>query len=192
MEPRVPQYFNRVVYSRVTGQWMREIGADGLDAVEVSGRRCKRWGFRSHRSYDFPDYDVCADPFLDEEGEIIQADIILAEQVWEHIDAPYRATQNVHRMIRPGGYFWLAVPFFVRTHGVPVDCSRWSARGLTNLLVECGFERDLIRAEQWGNRQCVMADLDPKWGIYDPEVHSLKNEPRFPVMSWALAQKPAT
>ncbi|MEM7239513.1 MAG: dihydrolipoamide dehydrogenase, partial [Pseudomonadota bacterium] len=67
--------------------------------------------------------------------------------------------------------------------------SRWSARGLTNLLVECGFDRGEIRAEQWGNRQCVEADLEPSWGIYDPELHSLKNEPRFPVMSWALARK---
>lgn len=184
------QYLNRVVYSRVTAKWMKEIGAETMDAVEISGKRCRRWGFRSHVSYDYPEHDICDAPFLGVDGKPVEADIILAEQVWEHLDAPYRATMNVFSMLKPGGYFWLAAPFFVRAHGVPVDCSRWSARGLTNLLVESGFERDLIRAQQWGNRQCVEADLEPKWGIYDPEIHSLKNEPRFPVMAWALAQKP--
>ena len=183
------QYFNRVVYGRETKKWMQEIGCQNLDAVEISGRRCKRWGFKSHVTMDFPEYDICKGSFLDEDGNILQTDVILAEQVWEHLDAPYQATKNVLAMLKPGGYFWLAVPFYCRLHGVPVDCSRWTARGLTNLLVECGFDRDLILAEQWGNRECAEADLDPKWGIYDPEVHSLKNDPRMPVMTWAMAQK---
>lgn len=168
---------------------MQEIGAGRLDAVEISGARSQRYGFKSHRNYAFPDYDICAEPFRDPDGNPVSADIILAEQVWEHLDRPYRATQNVLAMLKPGGFFWLATPFFCRLHGVPVDCSRWTARGLKNLLVECGFEEDRIVARQWGNRECAMADMEPKWGIYEPGKSSLVNEPQFPVMTWAIAQK---
>ena len=182
------QYFNRVVYGRVTNRWMKTLGASAMDAVEISGKRCARWGFKSHSPYHFPEYDICEGPFRDSEDNILQADIVLAEQVWEHLDRPYRATQNVKKMLKPGGFFWLAAPFYCRLHGVPIDCSRWTARGLKNLLIESGFDEDRIVSRQWGNRQCAEADLDPKWGIYDPEKHSLKNEPRFPVMSRAIAQ----
>ncbi|MCV2865835.1 class I SAM-dependent methyltransferase [Defluviimonas sp. WL0075] len=183
------QYLNRMVYQQVTGAWMREIGAQDLDAVEISGTRSMRYGFRSHRNYAFPDYDICDTPFIDPDGTPVRADIILAEQVWEHLDRPYRATRNVYEMLNPGGYFWLAAPFFCRIHGVPVDCSRWTARGLKNLLIECGFDEDRIVARQWGNKECALGDMEPKWAIYEPGKSSLANQPRWPVMAWALAQK---
>jgi len=183
------EFYNRVVYDRVTADWMKEIGADRMDAGEISGDLCKRYGFKSHIAYRYPKYDVCADPFTDGEGNVVQHDIILAEQIWEHLDRPYRATKNILTMLKSGGYFWLASPFFARHHAVPVDCSRWSARGLKNLLIECGFDETKIRAEQWGNRACARRDMRPRWARYDPETDSLENDPNFPVMAWALAQK---
>lgn len=183
-------YYNRVYYDRVTADWMREIGAEKMDAAEISGELCKRYGFKSHTNFNYPKYDVCEEPFATPDGEIVQYDIILAEQIWEHLDRPYKATQNVYAMLKPGGYFWLASPFFARYHAVPVDCSRWSARGMKNLLIECGFEPDKIRAEQWGNRECARRDMsNPRWGKFVEGTDSLENDPEFPIMSWALAQK---
>lgn len=183
------QYHNRVAYQQMTAQWMGQIGASNLDAVEISGTRALRYGFKSHRNFAFPEYDICTDPFRTSDGTIVKADIILAEQVWEHLDRPYRATRNVLEMLKPGGFFWLAAPFFCRIHGVPIDCSRWTARGLKNLLIECGFDEDRIVARQWGNRECALADMEPRWAIYEPGKSSLVNEPRFPVMAWAIVQK---
>ena len=173
----------------MTAEWMAEIGPENLDAAEISGQSGQAFNFRSHQSYAYPDYDICAGPFLNDNGEIMQFDVILAEQVWEHLDFPYAATRNVLKMLRPGGFFWLAVPFFARWHSFPTDCSRWSARGLGNFLVECGFDPEEIRAEQWGNRDCAVRDMSPWWAIYNPARDTLENDPEFPVMSWAMARK---
>ena len=118
-------------------------------------------------------------------------DIVLANQVWEHLDRPYAATRNVLKMLRPGGYFWVAVPFFIPYHGDPVDCSRWTARGLKNLLIEAGFEENAIEAQQWGNRNAARRNLDdgPWPPDYDEDRDSLEDDPEMPICAWALARK---
>ena len=117
-------------------------------------------------------------------------DLILANQVWEHLDRPYAATRHVYQMLRPGGYFWIAVPFFIPFHAAPQDNSRWSARGLKNLLIEGGFDPDAIHAEQWGNRHAALRNMEEDWPPkYDPDVDNIKNDPKMPICAWALAQK---
>jgi hypothetical protein len=56
-------------------------------------------------------------------------------------------------LMRSLNRFWVAVPFSPRFTARPVDCSRWTARGLKNLLVEGGFEADRVQSHQWGNRR---------------------------------------
>ena len=93
-------------------------------------------------------------------------------------------------MLRPSGYFWLAVPFFIPFHAAPNDCSRWSARGLKNLLIEAGFEEHKIKAFQWGNRAAALKNLGDSWPpTYDGETDSLENEADMPICAWALAQR---
>ena len=174
---------------RASRGMIRALGTD-LDVAEISGRWGRMFGFRTYRQFNYPKYDICADPFADKAGAVRQFDLILANQVWEHLDRPYRATQNVHAMLRPGGHFWIAVPFFIPFHAAPMDCSRWSARGLTNLLIECGFDADQIRAEQWGNRQAALRNFETPWPPgYDADTDDLENDPDFPICAWALAQK---
>jgi len=182
-------FYNRVVYTQVTAEWMKEIAPEQLDAAEISGSSGRAFGFRSHQTFSYPEWNICAGPFRDASGQMMTFDVVLAEQVWEHLDYPYAATKHVLEMLRPGGFFWLAVPFFARWHAFPTDCSRWSARGLANLLVECGFRPEEIRAEQWGNRECGLRDMSPSWAIYNPQRDTLYNDPEFPVMSWAMARK---
>jgi SAM-dependent methyltransferase len=129
---------NRIVMQKISRDWIRALGPETLDVAEISGRWGEGLGFKSHRSFHYPEYDPCAGPFRDGDGKVMKFDLIMANQVWEHIDRPFAATRNVLRMLRPGGWFWIAVPFFIPYHAVPVDCSRWSARGLRNLLVGRG------------------------------------------------------
>ncbi len=181
---------NRIVMQRTSRSWLEALPLAAMDAGEISGKNGRRYDFQSYAQFRYPEYDICDAPFLSKDGLVQKFDIILANQVWEHLDRPHAATRNVLRMLRMGGYFWLAVPFFVRYHGAPHDCSRWSARGLKNLLVEAGFEPAHIRAEQWGNRQAAARNLEDKWPPnYDPETDDLTNDPNFPICAWALAQK---
>jgi SAM-dependent methyltransferase len=183
------RYLNRVVMQQTSRDWIRALGPEKLDAAEISGEWGKGYGFRSYKTYRYPDFDPCAGPFRDAEGRVIKVDLILANQVWEHVDRPHAATRNVWKMLRKGGWFWLAVPFFIPYHAVPVDCSRWTARGLRNLLIESGFDESSIRAAQWGNRAAALRNLETPW---PPELRpddDLTDDPEFPIVAWAMGQK---
>ncbi len=180
---------NRIVMQGTSRDWIRALGPAKLDAAEISGEWGKGFGFRSFTTYRFPEYDACEGPFRDEDGKVVKHDLILANQVWEHMDRPYAATRNVFKMLRKGGWFWLAVPFFIPYHAVPVDCSRWSARGLRNLLIEGWFDEASIKSAQWGNRAAALRNLETPWPPEHREGDDLTDDPAFPIVAWAMGQK---
>ena len=137
---------NRIVMQKHSRDWINSLGPEGLDVLELSGKWGQSFPFRNYRFANRWKFDPCKGPMLDEAGKVVRFDLILANQVWEHVDRPYAATRNIFRMLRPGGWFWLAVPFLAPFHGAPVDCSRWTARGLKNLLVEGGSRRTGCKA----------------------------------------------
>lgn len=179
---------NRIIMQKTSRQWLKALDPAKLDAAEISGAWGESSGFRTFQSFYYPKWDPCLGPFRDDSGKVMKFDVILANQVWEHIDRPYAATRNVYKMLRKGGWFWLAVPFFIPYHAVPVDCSRWSARGLRNLLIETGFDETTIRSAQWGNRAAAGRNLEQPW---PPEANGddLTNDPNFPLVAWAMGQK---
>lgn len=181
---------NRVVMNRTCRGWIRALGPEGMDAAEISGIFGRGLGFRSWQAFRYPAHDICKGPVLGSDGVALSFDIVLADQVWEHLDRPFRALAHVRQMLRPGGWFWLSTPFHIPFHGAPVDCSRWSARGLTNLLAEGGFDEATIRAGQWGNRAAALRNMAPGWPpAYRPGQDDLANEPDFPLVAWAMAQR---
>ena len=181
---------NRVVMQPASRRMIQALGPEGLDCAEISGKWGERFTFRSYSQFRYPAHDICAGPYRSEAGDLLQFDLILANQVWEHLDRPYAATRHVYEMLRPEGFFWIAVPFFAPFHAAPQDCSRWSARGLRNLLIEGGFDEDAIHAEQWGNRHVARRNLEDVWPPqHDPKTDDIRNDPDMPVCAWALAQK---
>ncbi len=181
---------NRVVMQKSSRAMIGALDPGRLDVAEISGKWGRGFAFGSYRQFLYPQWDICAGPYV-EDGRVLKFDLILANQVWEHLDRPYAALKHVRRMLRKGGHFWLAVPFFVPFHAAPMDNSRWSARGLRNLLIEGGFDEAAIVAEQWGNRAAARRNLDDgDWPpAYDPARDVLDNDPEMPVCAWALAQK---
>ncbi|QEL18031.1 methyltransferase domain-containing protein [Limnoglobus roseus] len=174
----------RVVMNRETRKLVDGLNPGSLKALEISGHSWEQPGyFREHKALDYPEYDVCTAVYPD------TFDLVIAEQVFEHLLWPYRAGRNVYQMLNPGGYFLVTTPFLVKIHNHPVDCSRWTELGMKHFLAECGFPLENIVTASWGNRDCVKANLRPRWVIYQEWLHSLKNEPEFPMVIWALARK---
>jgi SAM-dependent methyltransferase len=141
------------------------------------------FAFKSFTELNFPAFDICRD--VDRR----RFDLIIADNVFEHLPYPHRAGRNVFQMLRPGGYFLNITPFLIRVHDVPIDCSRWTIDGMKYFLEDCGFDRETMIAESWGNRACIRANFR-KWarvGWYSP----MHNEPPYPVQIWVLARKPA-
>ncbi|MBD3662964.1 methyltransferase domain-containing protein [Sulfitobacter aestuariivivens] len=182
---------NRVVMQPASRRIIKALGPKDLEVAEVSGHWGREFDFKSYDIFRYPRWDICEGPYRDKvTGEMRTFDLVLANQVWEHLDRPYAATRHVYQMLRTGGHFWLAVPFFVPFHAAPQDNSRWSARGLKNLLIEGGFPEETIHSEQWGNRHVALRNMEKEWPPeYDEKTDSIKNDPMMPICAWALAQK---
>lgn len=178
-------HWGRIVMDRETEKLVRKLPYAQLEVLEIAGEKWMPFGFKSYVSVDYPAYDLCKDPLPG------RFDLVIAEQVFEHLLRPYVALRNVEAMLRPGGYVLLTTPFLVCIHPAPEDCTRWSQVGLKYFMAECGFSLEDTVTGGWGNRACVIANLngDHKWATYIPWMHSLRNDPWFPVHVWALGRK---
>jgi SAM-dependent methyltransferase len=174
----------RVIMYRRCFEFISTLEPEKLDVLEIAaGPQWRRvFKFRSYTETQYPNFDICSQT-LDR-----QFDLIIADQVFEHLPWPNRAGRNVFQMLRAGGTFVIATPFLVRVHKVPIDCSRWTEQGLSYLLQDCGFSEKNIKIDSWGNRACVKANLT-KWRRYG-WFRPLHNEPSYPVIVWAFARKP--
>jgi SAM-dependent methyltransferase len=170
-----------VMYIRCT-EMLKALSLENMDALEISaGQYWRTLKFKTFSEANYPDFDICKETFDQ------QYDLVIADQVFEHLLWPYQAAKNVHAMIRPGGYFLITTPFLIRVHAIPHDCTRWTETGIKYFLAECGFELETIQTGSWGNRSCVKANFT-KWARKG-WFGSLRNEPEFPVAVWALAKK---
>jgi SAM-dependent methyltransferase len=169
--------------NRETLALVHRCNPERLSVLEISGSfwrdRCR---YKEYKTLSHPDYDVCMGPLLE------RFDLIIAEQVFEHLLWPYRAGRNIYSMLNPGGLFLVTTPFLVKVHDYPQDCSRWTPTGMRYFLAECGFPLEGVEAYSWGNRSCVEANFR-RWEIFRRWRHSLVDEPEFPIVVWALARR---
>lgn len=172
----------RIVMYRRCFEFVRALGPDRLDVLEVSAgpQWSREFEFRSYTPTQYPYFDLCAQTLP------AQFDLIIADQLFEHLRWPYRAGRNALSMLKPGGVFLITVPFLVRIHASPIDCTRWTPEGLYYFLQECGFHAAGIAVDAWGNRACLKANL-LAWRKRRP-FGSLKNEADFPMVVWAFAR----
>jgi SAM-dependent methyltransferase len=172
----------RIIMYQKCFEYIRILKPERLDTMEISAgpQWAREFTFRSYTPTHYPDFDIC------EQTLPAQFDLIIADQCFEHLRWPYRAGRNVLAMLRPGGVFVITVPFLVRVHASPIDCSRWTAEGLGYFLQECGFDLAGIATDAWGNRACLKANLTAwrKRGLFG----SLANEPNFPMVVWGFAR----
>ena len=181
--------WSRVVMDRETRRLVSALPYYELDALEISGDDWSKFGFHSYRHLNYPEYDICSGPA----GEGI-CDLVILEQVLEHVRRPATAIRNAFIMLRPGGRALVTTPFMVKFHaypGVYGDYYRWTEDGMRVFLEDAGLV-DVVTGS-WGNRKCLRADAKKhglEWTDYNPLLHSLKNEPEWPISIWAMAQKP--
>lgn len=181
---RDAERWSRIEQKKVWTNRLRQLPSWKKDCVEISpGKRTwiREIGWRSYTPLAFPDFDICEAPAPR------KFDVVIANQVWEHLQFPYRAARHVYSMLNDGGWFVVGTPFLIRIHPTPGDFTRWTPDGLRQLLLEAGFPHERIEVGSWGNRSCVKASLY-RWPSFG-WGRSLKNEPDVPVLVWAFAQK---
>lgn len=179
-------HWARVVMDLTTAKFVGNLPVNRYSALEISGTKWRSFGFASYNNAEYPDFDICSPPH-----SVSEYDVVLVEQVLEHVQWPRRAVESIYSLLKPGGYAVITTPFLLKIHNFPIDCSRWTPLGLKCLLADGGFPMDAIVADGWGNRACIRSNYTG-WTPYIPWLHSLKNEPEFPIVCWAFARKPTT
>lgn len=155
---------------------------EGFTMLEVSPARDSLWRkySKTYQEVHYPDFNVCTDRLE------ARFDIVLADQVLEHVDDPISALENMRSMLNPGGHVVIATPFLFRVHNRPDDLYRWTESGLRAALIKAGFSSERIATGSWGNKACARAHIggtvrDAGW------FPDLSNDPEYPIMVWAFA-----
>jgi SAM-dependent methyltransferase len=176
--------WQRVALNRAVDAHLSSLGPERLAAVEISGDAHAGKGWKRFVRLNYPEFDLCA-PLAGPE----RFDVVICEQVVEHVVDPCAAAANLRGLCSPGGHVVVSTPFLIRVHeewGMQ-DYWRFTPRGLRTLLERAGLEVDSVGS--WGNRRCIDANLD-RWPAYR-RWHSLRNESGLPVQVWAFARNPA-
>jgi SAM-dependent methyltransferase len=153
-------------------------------AAEISGDGQAHRPWRRFVSLSYPEFDLCAPLRV---GETF--DVVICEQVLEHVPDPCAAVANLRDLCTPGGHVIVSTPFMIRVHELwgMQDYWRFTPRGLRTLLERAGLQVEEVGS--WGNRRCIRGNLD-RWPAYR-RWHSLRDEPDLPVQVWAFARRPA-
>lgn len=178
--------WQRVALNRAVEAHLDSLGTATLTAAEISGDGRARRPWKDFTSLNYPEFDLCAP--LQGQGPF---DVVICEQVIEHVVDPVAAARNLRGLAAPGGHVIVSTPFLIRVHELPMfgmhDYWRFTPRGLRRLLEHAGLAVDSVGS--WGNRSCVMGNLDV-WPAYRRGL-PLRNEPDLPVQVWAFARNPA-
>ena len=180
------EHWVRTVMNEAIGDHLTSLDPPALSAVEISGTAHAGRPWREYESLAFPDFDLC-EP-LDGRRRY---DVVICEQVLEHVHDPWNAVANLSGLCAPGGHVVVSTPFLIRVHELPIyamhDYWRFTPRGIRVLLERAGgLEVETVGS--WGNRACVVGNFN-RWSAHRRWL-PLRDEPDFPVQVWAFARNP--
>ena len=139
---------------------------------------------------DYPDVDMQRMPYDDD-----FYDVVVSDQVIEHLADPARAVSECHRVLRPGGVAIISSCFLNPLHPCPNDYWRFSPEGMQHLFTAGGWE--ILECGGWGNRIALMLIFfrDSIRFLEIPQGNSLRsrlatwNEKKYPIVTWIVARK---
>lgn len=166
-------------------------GAENGRILEVGTRK---WGLEStHHRALFPNASgyVMSD-FMDGEDVDVVSDLhdlnefgddsfdgFYAASVFEHVQFPWVAAAAIYRVLKPGGWCYVATHHTFPVHGYPSDYNRWTDNGLRAL-----FEWNLFEVESAAmNTRCTIlkpAEV-PVWDDHAPAFIGVSVFARKPV-----------
>jgi SAM-dependent methyltransferase len=178
-------HWARIELDREIDAFLDSLDQRALSVAEVSGSHYAQRPWGSYTALEYPAFDLCAPP-----EQIDSYDLVICNQVLEHVIDPVRAAKTLHDICEPGGTVLVGTPFLLRVHFHPGDYWRFTEDGMRLLLEHAGLK--VLSTHSWGNRGCVKANLrSPRWAFYWP-WRSLRNDPLLPVVVWAYATRTAS
>lgn len=165
---------------------LASLDLSALDAVEVSGSAHRGRPWRSYTGLEYPEFDLLRP------HDVGRFDVVICEQVLEHVTDPLTAIGNLARLGRPGALVLITTPFLIRVHPQPIDFWRFTPDGLRALIEAQGLT--VTDVGSWGNKWCVLANH----GAWRPYLWrhrvlsrwTLRDDAASPQMVWAFARVP--
>lgn len=140
---------------------------------------------------DFPEFDILDLPY-----PAATFDFVVADQVLEHVAGnPFDAVSETLRILKPGGVAVMTTCLMNPIHYGPSDCWRFTPEGLMTM-----FDREDIcqyEVDAWGNRAALLLvalgfrslPVPDRKGGGAIQAIATYNEPNWPIVTWAIAQK---
>jgi SAM-dependent methyltransferase len=117
-------------------------------------------------------------------------DFAVMDQVLEHVNNPWKAVREVHRILKKGGWFINTTPFLIEIHEVPADYWRFTADALKELMADFSH----VEVYSWGNKKTALWQIgEERWPTVkearDTGHFELENQEKFPIVYWVFAKK---
>lgn len=141
----------------------------------------RRWGLQpTHHKALFPkassyvmsdfmegeDVDVVSDVHDLHQFSDDQFDAFYGASLFEHVKFPWVAAQAILRVLKPGGWAYIATHQTFPVHGYPSDYTRWTDNGLRAVFEWAGFE---VQAAAMDTRcKIVKPDSVAVWDEHAP------------------------
>lgn len=67
-------------------------------------------------------------------------DLVITQEVLEHVADPFKAIEEIHRVLKPGGTLYIQLPFIIGYHPGPTDFWRFTREGIVRLIEIAGLQ----------------------------------------------------
>ncbi len=135
----------------------------------------------------YPEVDIHKLPYDDEEF-----DFVLTDQVLEHVENPFLAVDEMHRVLKFDGYMILTTCLMTPVHKMPTDFWRFTPDGLNVLCKK--FDK-IYQCEGWGNGQAIdlMINKGMQFETITPkselEKIAISNDLKNLIVTWTITRK---
>lgn len=175
--------------------WVRKARQDIRHALSIDNSPTldpillNRWPDINIQRAVYPEYNAQDLSSIDSN----QFDLVYSHQVLEHIPKPWRAANEMVRLLKVGGIGLHTTCAFNPRHGLPEfnDYYRFLPDGLAELFD--GVET--IEKGGWGNREALLYNLAIDDGFGDlggrrfNKVIGSRNDDRYPWVTWIIFRK---
>jgi SAM-dependent methyltransferase len=116
-------------------------------------------------------------------------DVVIIDQIMEHVPHPHQAAAEIARVLKPGGICLCATPFLIQIHGHYGDYWRYTELGLKQLFSQYSS----VEVFSWGNRFTLETTIRRGWINCQQTKRQLRvalwNEPEWPLVFLTKAVK---
>ena len=85
-------------------------------------------------------------------------DIMILDEVLEHVERPWKAAEEIYRVVNTGGLAIIYAPFMYPLHYCPIDVWRYAPHAYKVLFPESQWRHIAMRT--WGGKDVIRAYLD--------------------------------